>query len=171
MLAKHSCWYVPAREESVSYFPKDQNTKTGKSLHRATLLSRLRQAPGELIADIPHFKHLPYVPGKHSHPTITFCFSFPGLCFALNKNSRKTQAYVTRYAPLPRNSSVTFLEFHLCKQSAPRMSAGCTAWKTLFEFQASEVFGNISQAQMPVKSSSFLFFKSYVCDSVALSLF
>lgn len=26
---------------------------------------------------------------------ITFCFSFPGLCFALNKNSMKTPAHVT----------------------------------------------------------------------------
>lgn len=47
---------------------------------------------------------------------ITFCFSFTGLCLALNKNCMKTQSYVTRYASPPWNSSITFLVFYLCKQ-------------------------------------------------------
>ena len=101
---------------SVSYFPNDQNIKRWEISPRTTLLSRLRQAPGELIADIPHLKHLPYVHGKYSHLLITFCFSFIGLCFALNKNHMKTQSYGTRYAAPPWNSSITFLVFYLCKQ-------------------------------------------------------
>lgn len=105
------------RAESVSYFPKDQNIKRWEIPPRTTLLSRLRQAPGELIADIPHFKHLPYVRGKYSYVTYHFLFFFHWfMCFALNKNRMKTQSYVTRYVAPPWNSSITFLVFYLCKQ-------------------------------------------------------
>lgn len=50
---------------------------------RTTLFFRLQQAPGELIADIPHFKHLPYVCGKYSHATYHFLFFFHWFMFYL----------------------------------------------------------------------------------------
>lgn len=51
--------------------------------HRTTLLSRLRQAPGEFIADIPHFKHPPYVHRTDSHVTYRFLCFFHWFMFCL----------------------------------------------------------------------------------------
>lgn len=73
----------PGEKSQSCIFPKIKISRDGKSLHRTTLLSRLRQAPGELIADIPHFKHLPYVHGKYSHVTYHFLFSFHWFMFCL----------------------------------------------------------------------------------------
>ena len=58
---------------------------------------------------------------------ITFCFSFIGLCFALNKKHMKTQSYSTRYAAPAWNSSITFLVFYLYKQkcSSNRCRLNC----------------------------------------------
>lgn len=106
-----------SQEQSQSHIPpKIKISRDRKSLRRTTLLSRLRQAPGELIADNPHFKHHHMFLENTATLLITFYFSFIGLCFALKKPRMKTQSYVTRYAAPPWNSSITFLVFYLCKQ-------------------------------------------------------
>lgn len=50
---------------------------------------------------------------------ITFCFSFPGLCFALNKNSMKTPAHVTgTHLLCGRTQQLFFLVFIYANKNA-----------------------------------------------------
>jgi hypothetical protein len=51
---------------------------------------------------------------------ITFCFSFPGLCFALNKNSMKTAAHITgTHLLCGRTQPRCFQGFIYANKSAP----------------------------------------------------
>lgn len=97
---------------------------------------------------------------------ITFCFSFIGLCFALNKNRMKTQSYVTRYVAPPWNSSITFLVFYLCKQKCS--SNQCRMNCLTSAVGISVNFPNIAQVQIhPNCFFPFLFFKiTYLCFGV-----
>lgn len=89
---------------------------------------------------------------------ITFCFSFTGLCLALNKNCMKTQSYVTRYASPPWNSSITFLVFYLCKQKCSSNQSQLNCWKRAAWISPTEASPDFAQVQtLPAKSGVALF--------------
>ena len=105
---------------------------------------------------------------------ITFCFSFIGLCFALNKNHMKTQSYGTRYAAPPWNSSITFLVFYLCKQKCSSNQCRLNCLKSAVGISVNWSFFLTSlRYRYSPKGLWLLFFlscflKSYICVSVFL---
>ena len=104
---------------------------------------------------------------------ITFCFSFIGLCFALNKNHMKTQSYGTRYAAPPWNSSITFLVFYLCKQKCSSNQCRLNCLKSAvgisvnWSFFLTSLRYRYSPKGLWLLFFPFLFFKIiYLCFSV-----
>lgn len=97
---------------------------------------------------------------------ITFCFSFIGLCFALNKNCMKTQSYVTRYVAPPWNSSITFLVFYLCKQkcSSNQCRMNCLTSAVGISVNFSLTLPRCRYT--PIAFFPFCFLKSRICVSV-----
>lgn len=91
---------------------------------------------------------------------IAFCVSFIGLCFALNKNCMKTQSSVTRYAAPPRNSSITFLVFYLCKQKSSSNQRGSNCLESAVSISVNwSFFPNAVQVQtLPQKAWDCFFF-------------
>lgn len=89
---------------------------------------------------------------------ITFCFSFTGLCLALNKNCMKTQSYVTRYASPPWNSSITFLVFYLCKQKCSSNQSRLNCWKRAAWISSTEASPDLARAQTLPPKSGVAFF-------------
>jgi hypothetical protein len=159
LLSKYSSWHALGSVDSSHIFSRIKILRDGKSFHAATLLSRLRQAPGELISHIPHFKHLPYVPGKHSHTTYHFLFFFHWFMFCLEQKQHENTSLHSQVWPPPWNSSITFLVFYLCKQKS---SSNQHCFKRLHEFQEARV-SLTSFSCTSSLSFSPLFFKSCIC--------
>lgn len=90
---------------------------------------------------------------------ITFCFSFPGLCFALNKNSMKTPAHVTGTHLLCGGTQQHFFfpVFYLCNQKCSVNQDVLAGAKNAVSFRQKARTPNISQVCMLLpKASSWL---------------
>lgn len=85
---------------------------------------------------------------------ITFCFSFPGLCFALNKNSMKTPAHVTGTHLLCGGTQQLFFFSVLFMQPKVLCESGLAGAKNAVSFREKAHTPNISQVSMLLPKAS-----------------